>query len=52
MNEFYDENDKIGFLSSEAEPFSFLSIDNIIQTELSLDKIINASWDIRLGKKK
>ena len=31
VNEFEDSNDKIGFLSSEPEVFSFLSIESFTQ---------------------
>ena len=53
MNEFYDHSDRIGFLSSEPEPFSFLSTTNIqVGSFLENTNITRAAWNIKLGSKK
>ena len=53
MNEFEDSDDKIGFLSSEKEAFSFLSADTSPQTErITGFNYTHFDWTIQLGKNK
>ena len=56
VNEFTDSNDKIGFLSSEPDVFSFLSLESVTQTVSKEDRNENYptsySWKIELGKNK
>ena len=35
-NEFYDQDDKIGFLSMDPDPFTFFSIENVIKNSFDL----------------
>ena len=50
VNEFEDSNDKIGFLSSDADKFSYLSLESALNlARFSNANITYANWIIELG---